>query len=176
MSVNSEASTHVVINSRSSQQFAIIAKQNKSNYPNTTGLATDKLYQGSMNRKIYSFEKLQVWQTAAKLDKSIFELTKKFPKKEEYILISQIQRASISICSNIAEGSGRRKGKDQGQFYKIAYSSLLEVINQLLLSVNRQYLTEEEFIQHFEQDIQIIMNQLRALYKYSITSENGIPK
>jgi four helix bundle protein len=165
-----------VINSRSSQQFAIIAKQNKSNYPNTTGLATDKLYQGSMNRKIYSFEKLQVWQTAAKLDKSIFELTKKFPKKEEYILISQIQRASISICSNIAEGSGRRKGKDQGQFYKIAYSSLLEVINQLLLSVNRQYLTEEEFIQHFEQDIQIIMNQLRALYKYSITSENGIPK
>ena len=129
-----------------------------------------------MNRKIYSFEKLQVWQTAAKLDKSIFELTKKFPKKEEYILISQIQRASISICSNIAEGSGRRKGKDQGQFYKIAYSSLLEVINQLLLSVNRQYLTEEEFIQYFEHDIQIIMNQLRALYKYSIASENGIPK
>lgn len=129
-----------------------------------------------MNRKIYSFEKLQVWQTAAKLDKSIFELTKKFTKKEEYILISQIQRASISICSNIAEGSGRRKGKDQGQFYKIAYSSLLEVINQLLLSVNRQYLTEEEFIQYFEHDIQIIMNQLRALYKYSITSENGIPK
>ncbi len=129
-----------------------------------------------MNRKIYSFEKLQVWQTAAKLDKSIFELTKKFPKKEEYILISQIQRASISICSNIAEGSGRRKGKDQGQFYKIAYSSLLEVINQLLLAINREYLTEQEFVQFFEKDIQIVMNQLRALYKYSMTGENGIPK
>jgi len=129
-----------------------------------------------MNRKIYSFEKLQVWQTAAKLDKAIFELTKKFPKKEEYILISQIQRASISICSNIAEGSGRRKGKDQGQFYKIAYSSLLEVINQLLLAINREYLTEQEFVHNFEKDIQIVMNQLRALYKYSITGENGIPK
>ena len=130
----------------------------------------------SMNRKIYSFEKLQVWQTAAKLDKAIFELTKKFPKKEEYILISQIQRASISICSNIAEGSGRRKGKDQGQFYKIAYSSLLEVINQLLLAINRGYLTEEDLIQYFEQDIQIAMHQLRALYKYSMMGENGIPK
>lgn len=129
-----------------------------------------------MNRKIYSFEKLNVWKTAAKLDKAIFDLTKKFPKKEDFILTSQIQRASISICSNIAEGSGRRKGKDQGQFYKIAYSSLLEVINQLLLAINRGYLTEEEFIQHFEQDIQIIMNQLRALYKYSMTSDKGIPK
>ena len=164
-----------MINSRSSQQFAIIAKQNKSNYPNTTGLANDKLYQGSMNRKIYSFEKLQVWQTAAKLDKSIFELTKKFPKKEEYILISQIQRASISICSNIAEGSGRRKGKDQGQFYKIAYSSLLEVINQLLLAINREYLTEEQFIQTFENDIFTLKHQLRALYKFTTNGQNAIP-
>ena len=128
-----------------------------------------------MNRKIYSFEKLQVWQTAAKLDKAIFELTKKLPKKEEYILISQIQRASISICSNIAEGSGRRKGKDQGQFYKIAYSSLLEVINQLLLAINRNYLTEEEFIQTFENDIFLLKHQLRSLYKFTTNGQNAIP-
>jgi four helix bundle protein len=128
-----------------------------------------------MKRKLHNFEKLQAWQIAARIDKSVYLLTKTFPNKEQYILISQIQRASISICSNIAEGSGRRVGKEQGQFYKIAYSSLLEVINQLLLAINREYLTEEQFIQTFENDIFTLKHQLRALYKFTTNGQNAIP-
>ncbi len=126
-----------------------------------------------MKRKVHNFEKLQAWQIAARIDKSIYTLTKTFPNTEQYILISQIQRASI--CSNIAEGSGRRVGKEQGQFYKIAYSSLLEVINQLILAINREYLTEEQFIQTFENDIFTLKLQLRALYKFTTNSQNAIP-
>ena len=59
---------------------------------------------------------------------------------------SQIQRASVSICANIAEGSGRRKGKDQGQFYKIAYSSAIEILNHLLLCINNEIITDEKKI------------------------------
>ena len=128
-----------------------------------------------MARKIYNFEKLHVWQSAANLDKSIYQLTLTFPKSEDFILKSQILRASISICSNIAEGSGRRKGKEQGQFYKIAYSSLLEVINQLLLSINRGYLTEDDFQEKFESDINSVMGQLIALYKFTTNNTHGIP-
>ena len=58
-----------------------------------------------MKRKLHNFEKLQAWQTAARIDKSIYTLTKTFPNKEQYFLSSHIQRASI--CSNIAEGSKR---------------------------------------------------------------------
>ena len=129
-----------------------------------------------MARKIYNFEKLHVWQSAANLDKSIYQLTLTFPKSEDFILKSQILRASISICSNIAEGSGRRKGKEQGQFYKIAYSSLLEVINQLLLSINWGYLTEDDFQEKFESDINSVMGQLIALYKFTTNNTHGIPK
>ena len=128
-----------------------------------------------MTRKLYNFEKLHVWQSAANLDKSIYQLTLTFPKSEDFILKSQILRASISICSNIVEGSGRRKGKEQGQFYKIAYSSLLEVINQLLLSINRGYLTEDDFQEKFESDINSVMGQLIALYKFTTDKSNGIP-
>ena len=128
-----------------------------------------------MKRRIHNFEKLQAWQTASRIDKSVFLLTKNFPNREQFIIVSQIQRASISICSNIAEGSGRRIGKEQGQFYKIAYSSLLEVINQLLLAINREYLTEEEYIKIFENDIFVLKNQLRSLYRYTTSGQNAIP-
>ena len=54
---------------------------------------------------VYSFEKLEVWVEAKELSKNIYLTTKQFPDDEKFGLTSQLKRASISICSNIAEGS-----------------------------------------------------------------------
>jgi four helix bundle protein len=60
----------------------------------------------------YSFEKLRVWQRAREFVKRIYLLTIKFPKNEKFGIVSQLQRAAVSVSSNIAEGSSRTSGKD----------------------------------------------------------------
>lgn len=64
----------------------------------------------------------------------VFQLTKKFPKDEQYGLTSQMRRAAISIPSNIAEGSRRSTKKDFSQFLRIASGSAVELETQLLLA------------------------------------------
>ena len=132
--------------------------------------------QVKMNRRIYQFEQLEVWQNAKALNKKLYQLTNSFPKNLDLAFRSQIQRASVSICANIAEGSGRRKGKDQGQFYKIAYSSAIEILNHLLLCINNEIITEDYFLKELCPLVEKITRQLNALYKSAISSENGIPK
>jgi four helix bundle protein len=129
-----------------------------------------------MKRRIYQFEQLEVWQNAKALNRKLYQLTNSFPKNLDLAFRSQIQRASVSICANIAEGSGRRKGKDQGQFYKIAYSSAIEILNHLLLCINNEIITEEYFLKELCPLVEKITRQLNALYKSAISSENGIPK
>lgn len=129
-----------------------------------------------MNRRIYQFEQLEVWQNAKALNKKLYQLTNTFPKNLDLAFRSQIQRASVSICANIAEGSGRRKGKDQGQFYKIAYSSAIEILNHLLLCINNEIITEDYFLKELCPLVEKITRQLNGLYKSAISADNGIPK
>lgn len=82
----------------------------------------------------YSFEKLEAWQIARKFVVAIYQITKSFPAEEKYGLVSQIRRAALSVCSNLAEGGGRFGTKDQLHFFNIAYSSLMEVLNQLIVA------------------------------------------
>ncbi|HQH50010.1 MAG TPA: four helix bundle protein [Candidatus Cloacimonadota bacterium] len=63
--------------------------------------------------RVYGFEKLSAWQNARKLVKEIYCLTRMMPAEEKYGLVSQIQRASVSVSSNIAEGAPRISEKDQ---------------------------------------------------------------
>ena len=58
--------------------------------------------------KIYSFEKLEVWQNSRVLVTAIYQLTKKFPQEERFGLTNQLRRASVSVSSNIAEGNSER--------------------------------------------------------------------
>ena len=71
----------------------------------------------------YSFEKMNVWQLARKVVKLIYLKTKSFPKSEIFGVTSQIQRASVSVCCNLAEGSARISPADQNRFYEISFSS-----------------------------------------------------
>lgn len=91
----------------------------------------------------YSFEKLNVWQEAKKLVVDVYHLLDSFPKFEKYALCDQIRRAIVSVPSNIAEGSGRRSLKEQIHFLEIAYGSLMETYNQLLIAIDLTYITEE---------------------------------
>ena len=66
--------------------------------------------------KTFSFEKLKVWQKALELSEFIYGITQQFPNEEKFGLISQMKRCSVSIQSNISEGSGRRTGKEKARF------------------------------------------------------------
>jgi four helix bundle protein len=71
-----------------------------------------------------SHKRLEVWIKSFELAKMIYEVTKKFPSEEKYGLVSQMRRASVSIPSNIAEGSARHTCKDALQFFIVTRSSL----------------------------------------------------
>lgn len=91
----------------------------------------------------YSFEKLNVWQEARQLVVEVYHLLDSFPKFENYALCDQIRRAIVSVPSNIAEGSGRKSLKEQIHFLEIAYGSLMESYNQLLIATDLNYITED---------------------------------
>ena len=111
----------------------------------------------------YSFEKLDVWKKSKSFAVKIYRITKAFPKEEKFGLISQLRRASISISSNIAEGSSRTTGKDQGRFYTMAYSSSIEVLNQLMICKELQFLTVEDY-NELRADIEHITAMLNRLH------------
>ena len=113
----------------------------------------------------FNFENLDVWQLSRKLVRDIYLKTKKFPKEERYGLTSQIRRASVSVASNIAEGNSRFSPKDKSHFTEIAYTSLMEVANQLIISCDLEYIDEDQ-LNRLKQDISEIGNKLNALYKY----------
>ena len=77
------------------------------------------------------FEELTIWQEAKELTNRIYILSKRFPKGELYGLTSQIRRASVSIISNIAEGSNRRSIKEFINLLIISRASIFEVQNDL---------------------------------------------
>ena len=110
----------------------------------------------------YSFEKLDVWLDARLFVKEIYTITKLFPSEERYNLCSQIQRASISIVSNIAEGLSRNSDKEKIRFIEIAYGSLMEVYCQIYISVDLLYITAQQF-DDLKSSIDKIANKLNAL-------------
>jgi len=113
---------------------------------------------------IYSFEKLRVWQKSKHLVKFVYRITSKFPNEEKYGLTSQLRRAAVSVSSNIAEGSARKSQKEKRRFYNIAYGSLIEVLNQLLIAQELDYLNGEK-IKIIRSNISEISWMLTSLYK-----------
>ena len=87
-----------------------------------------------MEKYRFPYEKLEVWQGARQLVKMVYEITRRFPPEEKFGLTSQINRAAVSVASNLAEGSSRTSYKDQAHFTQLSFSSLMEVACQVTLA------------------------------------------
>ncbi len=99
----------------------------------------------------FRFEQLEVWQEARKINQAIYPLIRKFPREELFAMTSQIRRASISVSSNIAEGSGRNSDKDFAHFLEQSYGSLMEVASVFYLALDEGYVTENDLDPLFDE-------------------------
>jgi four helix bundle protein len=89
---------------------------------------------------IKSYRDLDVWQKAMGLVVECYQIAEQFPEIETYGLISQLQRAAVSIPANIAEGHGRSHTKEFLNHLSIAYGSLMEVETHLQIAARLNYL------------------------------------
>jgi four helix bundle protein len=120
---------------------------------------------------VFSFEKLEVWLEAKEFSKMIYEITSNFPDTEKFGLTSQLRRASISIASNIAEGSARKSYKDKAHFTTMAFGSAVEVLNQLIISFELNFVSEVNYLK-LREKLESITNKLNALRNYQIVQTN----
>jgi four helix bundle protein len=113
----------------------------------------------------FGFENLDVYKKSVDFAKKIYKITKAFPANEVYGLTSQIRRASISVPSNIAEGSGRYHKRDFAQFLTIARSSIYECVPLLEIAFNENYIRKFVF-----EELIIDCNELAKMINELITS------
>lgn len=92
---------------------------------------------------MHNYKNLKIWLEAMDLVTEIYSITSDFPDTEKYGLINQLRRASISIPSNIAEGTSRPSQKEFKHFLHIALGSSFEVTTQIELSYRLNFITEE---------------------------------
>lgn len=93
----------------------------------------------------FKFEDLKIWKESVKFAGEIYTLTKRFPKIEQIGLASQLNRAAVSISSNIAEGEGRHSDPDLSRFVQMSIGSLNEVVTLLHISLEQKYINQSEF-------------------------------
>ena len=98
---------------------------------------------GEKQQRQFAYEKLSVWQDARHLIGEVYALTRRFPKSETFGLVSQLNRAAVSVACNLAEGSARLSAKDQAHFSQLAYSSLIEVSCLLTVSADLGLISDE---------------------------------
>jgi four helix bundle protein len=91
-----------------------------------------------------NYRDLEVWQAAIDLVETIYKLTKEFPRDERFGFTSQIQRAAVSIPSNIAEGYGRSHRGDYLRHLSVAKGSLAELETQLVVAVRLSFISREQ--------------------------------
>jgi four helix bundle protein len=76
--------------------------------------------------------------------KEIYSLTRLYPKEEQFTLVTQLRRASISVCSNLAEGAARKSSKEKKRFYEISRASVVEIDTQIEISLVLGYVQKEQ--------------------------------
>ena len=89
---------------------------------------------------MHNFRKLTIWIKSMDLVTEIYQLTNTFPQHERFGLMSQMQRAAVSIPTNIAEGSAKTSNKDFARFLEISIGSLLEMETELTIALNLKYI------------------------------------
>lgn len=110
----------------------------------------------------FKFENLKVWQSAVELSGQVSELTEGFPKKELFVLTSQIQKASDSIALNIAEGSTGQTNPEFRRFLSFALRFAIEVVSCLYLAKRRNLINSQQF-DYFYNHLTNLIKSIQAL-------------
>lgn len=118
------------------------------------------------------YTELEVWIEARRLTNLVYQKTKSFPKEELFGLTNQIRRSAVSIPSNIAEGCGRRTSNDTIQFLHISRGSLFELETQTFLTLDQNYISENEF-QEISNQILICKKLINGFINYYKNLNNG---
>jgi len=120
---------------------------------------------------INSYKELKVYQRSYQIALETYKLTKSFPAEEKYGLISQLQRAAVSVPANIAEGFGRYNAKEFIYFLRISLGSLNEVRVYYDLAKDLSYIKYEDF-----ESINIELESISKMIKKLIKNLNESPK
>lgn len=120
----------------------------------------------------FYYKNLNVYHLAKQMVVDVYNYTKTFPQHELYALTNQLQRAAISVPSNIAEGMGRFSVKERVHFLEIAYGSLMEVMCQLEIAEALGYLSQVQLAEQ-EGRMSNISKMLFGLRK-TIEEKNNI--
>ena len=91
-----------------------------------------------------SHKKLDVYKITIELVKEIYKHTGNYPPEERFVLVSQLRRAAISVCSNLAEGCARASKQEKKRFLEVSRSSLVEIDTQIEISLVIDYIKKDE--------------------------------
>ncbi len=108
---------------------------------------------------MHQFKELVIWQKSRKFCSQIYKATSYFSNDEKFGITNQLRRASISIPSNIAEGSSINSNKDFSKFLEIAIGSAYEIETQLLIAFDLEFLNQnqtENLISQLDEIIKMI--------------------
>ena len=106
---------------------------------------------------MHRFKDLEIWKRSRIFCSKIYAETANFPENEKFGIINQLRRASVSIPSNIAEGSSRASNKEFSRFLEIAIGSAYEIETQLLISSDLNFLEFET--------LKILLHELEEIIK-----------
>ena len=115
-----------------------------------------------MEKRVENYKDLEVWKQGIGLATEVYKITSRFPKQEQYGLISQIQRSATAVPANIAEGWGRGQTKEYILFLRIARGSLMELETHLIVSGRLGYLGNDS-LGEFQEKIGEISRMLNGL-------------
>ena len=122
----------------------------------------------------FYYRRLEVYKNAKTLSHEVCKLVKSYPVDERFALCDQLRRTVMSIPINIAEGFGRFSSKEKAHFIQIAFGSLNEVMCELELSLDENYITEEQ-LKNIERQIITVGRQLSALHKSVLGNGDYVP-
>ena len=117
---------------------------------------------------MFRFERLKVWHKAVELYDVVDELADGFPAKARFALADQLRRATLSVSSNIAEGSGRETTKESWYFYTVAKRSTFEVVSIATICQRRNLMTSAQY-QNIYGRAEEISKMLTGLKRFSST-------
>ncbi|MDR3704344.1 MAG: four helix bundle protein [Paludibacteraceae bacterium] len=117
---------------------------------------------------MHNFRKLDIWTKSMSLVTEIYQLTNLFPAHERFGLISQMQRAAVSLPTNIAEGSAKSSNKDFARFLEMSIGSSLELETELTIALNLKYIDSVVF--------ESIQDKIIELQKMIIGFKNKLNK